>query len=654
MIRFLFVSFFSFYLNMNNKYNMNVLAEAKEEYTKQLISILTPEMYVGIKSIYDAAYEHCSKMNDKNVLKKFQLLLSNIPKWDSSKINNEYSRILDKTKCDWLEDLITAVFVSHTKVLSSIQIKNTNKSIKVNVPVGQLFLHKSYEQCARNFWKKSWLLDRDVSSINIQRNMIDSENLIKDSIEETIRKLLPVKQILKEYVGKDFQDEDTIETIEKSTLLPKNSNIRSTVKSELEKSLAENSDSDKYSSIQINGNDREIEESIPESTVEDSPDQQSIVEESIVESESLSPTEIPEEIIESTREESVVEPPPPPPTDIPAEVTEEVLEQTREESVVEPPPSPPIDVSEEIREEVVAQTREESVEQAREESVEQAREEPVEQAREEPVEQAIEESLVEPPLPPPKDVSNEDREEPVVEPSLHPPTDIPDEDREAVVAQTREESVVEPPPPPPTDIPTEVREEVVEQTREKSVVEPPPPPPTDVSVEVREEVVEEGREETVVEPPPPPPTDVSAEVREEVVEEGREETVVEPTREESVVEPTREESVTEITNETNVITEEKFVENEKDTGLKAETAPTEESNTKEEKIYSDITDYTSIDSIAKNIKQQVSEAELKELAIESNNDAIKDIKSEIEKKHNKNVDTHSEEFSFFDGAPDYY
>ena len=49
-----------------SRYNMNVLADAKEEYTRQLISVLTPEMYVGIKSIYDAAFNHCNKVNDKN------------------------------------------------------------------------------------------------------------------------------------------------------------------------------------------------------------------------------------------------------------------------------------------------------------------------------------------------------------------------------------------------------------------------------------------------------------------------------------------------------------------------------------------------------------------------------------------------------------
>ena len=110
-----------------SRYNMNVLADAKKEYTQQLVGVLTPEIYIGIKSIYDAAFSHCKKVKDKNILKKFQILLSSVPQWNQSKVNDEYSRIVKKSDCDFIEDLITAVFVSHTKVLSSIQIKKNNK-----------------------------------------------------------------------------------------------------------------------------------------------------------------------------------------------------------------------------------------------------------------------------------------------------------------------------------------------------------------------------------------------------------------------------------------------------------------------------------------------------------------------------------------------
>ena len=245
-----------------NKYNVNVLAEAKEEYQRQLVNILSPEIYIGIKSIYDVAYTYCKETNDKNVLKKFQKLLSNIPKWNTDKIYGEYDRITTNSNCDFIEDLITAVFVSHTKILSSIKIKKNSKPIPLNVPVGTHFIHKCYIESARNFWKKSWLLDRDVSAIEIQRNQNDSELLIKESIIETVRKLLPVKYILKEYLGNDYQDDNDDEITENLSSSTRE-NLRSLVKQEIEnQSLQKNKElDDNFSHLEIldNSNDSEDE-----------------------------------------------------------------------------------------------------------------------------------------------------------------------------------------------------------------------------------------------------------------------------------------------------------------------------------------------------------------------------------------------------------
>ena len=229
---------------------MNVLADAKEEYTRQLVSVLSPEIYVGIKSIYDAAQNHCNKINDKNVLKKFQVLLSSVPQWNQSKVDDEFSRIVKKTDCDFIEDLITAVFVSHTKVLSSIKIKKNNKTIPVNVPVGSFFVHKCYIESARNFWRKAWLLDNTARSIDIQRNISDSEKLIQESIKETIRKLLPVRYILKEYIDQDYTDDEINDNIQDTLSSTTKNNLRKLVRNELQ-TLSKSSVDDNFSMLEI-------------------------------------------------------------------------------------------------------------------------------------------------------------------------------------------------------------------------------------------------------------------------------------------------------------------------------------------------------------------------------------------------------------------
>ena len=42
----------------------------------------------------------------------------------------------------YLMDLITAIFVSHVKILASVRLKGDGKSIKIKVPNLNIFLHK--------------------------------------------------------------------------------------------------------------------------------------------------------------------------------------------------------------------------------------------------------------------------------------------------------------------------------------------------------------------------------------------------------------------------------------------------------------------------------------------------------------------------------
>jgi hypothetical protein len=228
-----------------DKFNIAVLVDAKQEYTHQLVQLLYPQIYVGIKSIYDAAKQFCEESNDANILKKFQILLSNVPKWNMDRIQDEFKRIQRNTECDWIEDLITAVFVSHTKVLTAIQLKSNNKkTIQLNVPEGPFFVHKCYTEVARGFWKRPYLLNHKLSNIDMQRNLADSEELIKNGIQETVRRMLPVRHILKEYLGSDYKDDEiNDEDITSNISLNTRNNLRKLVQQEIEQTLSKKDES---------------------------------------------------------------------------------------------------------------------------------------------------------------------------------------------------------------------------------------------------------------------------------------------------------------------------------------------------------------------------------------------------------------------------
>ena len=191
-----------------NQSSIAILADAKEEYTRQLINILRTPMYIGIQSIYNDAKSVCQNDNKPNdVLMVFQDLLSRIPKWSQEIINQEYTRITDSSKCDWIEDLLKVIYVAHIKVLTIVNSAQKNKKISLKIPTGGHFAHLCYIELAREFWKNPYLFSDRVSKLEYQKNMRECEAIISNCIVETIRKQLPVRHILKEYFG---DDDDTV------------------------------------------------------------------------------------------------------------------------------------------------------------------------------------------------------------------------------------------------------------------------------------------------------------------------------------------------------------------------------------------------------------------------------------------------------------
>ena len=162
--------------------------------------------------------------------------LSKIPKWSQEVIDQEYNRIVSQSQCDWIEDLLTAVFVSHTKILSVVHMKKRSKKINLKIPKADHFIHKCYIESAREFWKNPYLYSDRVSQFEYQRNMRECEGIIAEAIHETIRKLLPVKHILREYLGTDYSDEDgnSSDEVTKDVSKSYRNNLKKIVQREIE------------------------------------------------------------------------------------------------------------------------------------------------------------------------------------------------------------------------------------------------------------------------------------------------------------------------------------------------------------------------------------------------------------------------------------
>jgi hypothetical protein len=215
-----------------------VLVDAKEEYTKQLISVLKSCIYQGIKSIYLDAKDICNQDNTpEKVLMVFQDLLSRIPKWSQDIINKEFERIVSISKCDYIEDLLKVIYVSHIKVLTIVHSAQKNKKLSLKVPNGGHFIHLCYIECAREFWKDPYLFSEIANKYELQKNMRDSETMISECIAETIRKQLPVRHILKEFLN---EPDEEIEEADDDVREPFNKKYMKKLESVVKKELKTN------------------------------------------------------------------------------------------------------------------------------------------------------------------------------------------------------------------------------------------------------------------------------------------------------------------------------------------------------------------------------------------------------------------------------
>jgi len=184
---------------------ISVYGEAKGEYTRQLCVFLAPCLETYFLRLLDEARSQAE--TSQKYLWTFQNLLQCIPDWNQDKVMRETEVIQKDCKCDYLEELLTAVFIAHTKVLSAIRLSTKQKKLQITIPKIDHFLHRVLSECARTLWTNAFLFV-DTNSIEKQKNLRQVSGLIHDSILQAIRGLLPVRTILREYLHED-EDEET-------------------------------------------------------------------------------------------------------------------------------------------------------------------------------------------------------------------------------------------------------------------------------------------------------------------------------------------------------------------------------------------------------------------------------------------------------------
>jgi len=256
-------------------FNVSSLHESKNEWGSRLLTILTPHVIDGLKSIFDEAVKLCRDNNEMDkYLMTFQNFITRIPKWNSNIIETEKKRIVEKSGCGYLEDLVTCVHIIQLKLLSAIRVGQKQKKIDITIPKLDDFIHKIYINVARKTYKNVYLFEINIPPLQMQKHSRELEIIVQECILNTVRESIPVEAILQAYMDETIEEhvveeikEQVIEDPDKTTLTDRPAQIISETKeSEIKSELDDGSkqlESDPISAI-LEQNKLETQLAFPE------------------------------------------------------------------------------------------------------------------------------------------------------------------------------------------------------------------------------------------------------------------------------------------------------------------------------------------------------------------------------------------------------
>lgn len=187
------------------------LNEARNEWCSRLVTILTPRIMEGIRSIFNESWKVSIDNGEVDkYLMTFQNFICRVPKWNATIIDEEKKRIVEKSGCNYLEDLITCVHVIQLKVLTCVRVGTRQKKIDISIPKLNDFLHKAYINVARKIYKNAYLFDKNASPLVQQKHGREFEIIVEECILKTIRESIPTEAIVRAYLDESVEQEEEI------------------------------------------------------------------------------------------------------------------------------------------------------------------------------------------------------------------------------------------------------------------------------------------------------------------------------------------------------------------------------------------------------------------------------------------------------------
>lgn len=211
-------------------FNVSSLHESKNEWGARILTILTPLIAEGFQSIFDESLKLCKENNEMDkYLMTFQNLIRRIPQWNPLIVEQEKKRIVERSACGYLEDLITCVHIIQLKILTSMRAGQKQKKIDITIPKLNEFIHSVYIHTARKLYKSIYLFELNIPPLQKQKYNREFEILIQESILNAVRDSIPIESILRAYMDESIEEQVT-EEIKEEVIMDKETETNKDVK----------------------------------------------------------------------------------------------------------------------------------------------------------------------------------------------------------------------------------------------------------------------------------------------------------------------------------------------------------------------------------------------------------------------------------------
>ena len=182
--------------------NLNILVAARDEYDEKMANVMLPHVVALFVEMYERAKTD-SKGNKTLIL--FQEYLRDIKNWNQGVLKEHTTSVTDS--CAYFRQLLTAVFVGHVKVLTSVRLKDETQNISIKLPKTDEFVYRVFEENAKVIYKNPYFM-QDIDNEDDLFSHIQAIN--SKIIKDVTKSMVPIQQILETYMNPGTVDEHEI------------------------------------------------------------------------------------------------------------------------------------------------------------------------------------------------------------------------------------------------------------------------------------------------------------------------------------------------------------------------------------------------------------------------------------------------------------